>query len=312
MTPNQAGVYSDILLGYDDLEGYLNDVSYMGAVIGRYANRIKGAALEIDGVKYDLSQNEGSSCHHGGKSGFNRALWDATIISTGVNPCLQLERTSEDGEGGFPGELKVRITYTLNDQNELTLEFQATTDKKTVISLTTHPYFNLSDNQIKTIDGHLLELNATEYLPIDSSMIPTGELRAVQGSPFDFLTPNQIGSRMGNGNKQLSLAGGYDHCYVINQSQNEFKPVAKLCELESGRSLTISSNSPGLQLYSSNYLSENVFGKGSKAFNKRMGVCLEPQHFPNAPNESSFPSSVISPDIEYHHKMVLKFGLIDG
>lgn len=307
MTPDRNGEFGDIILGYDDLDGYLNDKTYMGALIGRYSNRIASASINIDGIKFPVSRNDGSNNLHGGVNGFNKVLWRAEIITNGDNPKLKLHHTSHDGDQGFPGELQVSATYSLNDENELSIELNARTNQRTVVSLTMHPYINLGNHRNENINDHHLLIRSNKYLPLDENMIPTGEKQNVDNSPFDFRSMRSIGSTINKKNIQLKTAGGYDHCYVIDKPELNERSIARLYHPGTGREFRLQSNSPGLQLYTSNFLDSRIKGKNDIPFRKLQAVCLEPQQFPNAPNETSFPSTIVSPDEVYQHKIIYKF-----
>jgi len=306
-TPDRYGKFDDILLGYNNLDGYLKDKTYMGAVIGRYSNRIASATINIDGINYPISRNDGSNNLHGGINGFNKVLWNTEIIEDRECSGLKLHHISHDGDQGFPGELYVTAIYKLNDDNELSIDLAATTNQKTVVSLTVHPYINLGDHRHDNINNHHLMIRSNKYLPLGENMIPTGEMRQVEYTPFDFRKMRSIGSMLNNSNEQLNTASGYDHCFVIDNSSIDDDIIAHLHHPDSGRSFTLQSNAPGLQLYTSNYLDDSISGKDEIRFRKMQAVCLEPQQFPNAPNETSFPSTVITPDEVYQHRIVFKF-----
>ncbi|MEA3286783.1 MAG: aldose epimerase family protein [Candidatus Marinimicrobia bacterium] len=309
VVPDINGEFADILLGYEDIDGYLQDRSYMGAILGRYANRIADSSIILDGVKHLLPSNDGTSCNHGGTQGFNQVVWDSEIIYSEDDVALVLNHLSPDGDQGFPGNLEISIRYTLNQKNELTVQINAYSDQKTVVNISLHPYFNLTGLSSVNIETHMLEIKADEYLPINDSMIPKGEKRTVSQSPFDFRTLASLGSRLSKQNPQLKLAEGFDHCFVIRDSSNELKEMAIIEDPVSRRRLTLSSNAPGLQLYTGNYLNGNVPGKRGAQYNKWQAVCLEPQHFPNSPSEKSFPSTVLKPGQEYNHQIRYKFDI---
>lgn len=307
-TPNRHGHFSDITLGFDDLQGYLNDNAMMGAVVGRYANRISNGVFQLDGETYQLDQNEGLNCLHGGSAGFNRVRWNASIDDRAEIPKLILQHVSPDGDQGFPGELNIQITYTLKDSNELLVEFEASSDKKTVVSLTMHPYFNLSEDHQSTIGDHLLHIRADKFLALMPDSIPSGEKSSVANTPFDFRSEKLIGAGLGMNDEQLKIAGGYDHCFVVDNKLDSLQRMATVHHPVSGRTLEVFSNAAGVQVYTSNFLNQSFSGRGGMRFKKYNGICLEPEEFPNAPNEPSFPSPILNPGETYHHTISFRFG----
>ena len=311
LVPNRAGNVIDVVLGYDDLAGYLNDKFYMGALIGRYANRIGGGNFRLNGKQIRLMQNDGQNTLHGGRQGLDQVLWNSKIILFDDQPMLELTHTSPDGDQGFPGELYITVHISLNDNDELQLELRAATDRQTVINLSAHPYFNLSDLPGSTIDGHELMINSDQCLKINGTMIPTGSPIHVADTPFDFSQPTPLGKRIDQTDPQLQLGRGYDHCYVFKSDYKQITTMAELSEPISGRKMEILSNAPGMQLYSGNYLNDSVTGKGDRSFKFRQAVCLEPQNFPNAPNTPAYPSAVLAPGEEYIHKIIYRFDLVD-
>jgi aldose 1-epimerase len=308
VVPDKSGKLGDVALGYDTLDGYVADKNFFGALIGRYGNRIGNAQFKIDGVTYTLAKNNGENTLHGGIKGFNKALWDAKDISKGDEPALELEYTSNDGEEGFPGKLMVTVVYTLTSKNELKIEYRATTDKKTVVNLTNHSYFNLSGPGSGEIGKSVIRINADEFTPVDSGLIPTGELKRVQGTPFDFRKPMEIGAKIDADDEQIKLGKGYDHNFVLNKE----KPAgltfaARVEEPTTGRVLEVWTTEPGIQFYTSNFLDGTVHGKGGIAYQHRTAFCLETQHFPDSPNKPSFPSTMLSPGQTYHTTTIYKF-----
>ena len=310
-TPDLSGNISDILLGYDNLDGYLEDESYMGAVIGRFANRIAGGTFVLDNIAYPLTKNDGINCNHGGEVGFNRVVWEAEKIDSGKGEMLLLSHTSPHGDQGFPGNLSVGILYDLNDDNELNIRIRAMSDRKTVINISLHPYFNLSGAPASDLVTHSLSIEARKYLPINEHMVPTGEIRSVANSDFDFQNEIPIRSRIVGDNPHVAIAGGFDHCFVINKPNGSLRSMAVLEDVESGRSLTLSSNAPAMQLYTGNFLNGSVKGKGGSPFNKWQAVCLEPEEYPNSPRESKFPPSVLEANDEYDHQIRYKFDVLN-
>jgi len=307
LAPDRNGEFKDIILGYDDFDGYLMDKSYHGALVGRYANRIAGGQFSVEGRSYILDRNEGENCLHGGSSGFNSKLWDAQIIVENGEEILRLHHVSPDGDQGFPGELYITADYSLNDQNELLVNLSATTDQTTIISLTMHPYFNLSGNSEHQIFDHVVSLNSNHYLPIDNGMKPLGVLLDVMESPFDLQLPQALHDVMDINDEQLKIAEGYDHCFCRSSQGVSEKGLAKILHPESGRVLRVNSDAPGMQFYTGNHLSEDDRGKAGKPFIKHGAICLEPQEFPNAPNEPGFEYKPLQPGEVYSHSMTFHF-----
>ena len=307
VVPDSAGTLQDVILGYDTLDGYLTDLNYLGALVGRYANRIAEAAFILDGIRHDLSQNEAGSCLHGGPRGFNQALWRSEIIEVDSQAVLRLEHTSPHADQGFPGQLKLTAEYCLNEASELHIHLSATCDRKTVINLTMHPYFNLSGDQRRSIGDHELQLNADRFLPVNPSLIPTGELKSAGGSPFDLSRGRLLAEILENTEEQLNLAGGLDHFFVCQTAAPFLKELAVLKHPASGRVLRLASKAVGLQVYTANHLPSSVSGKQGLPFVPRTAVCLEPQAFPNAPNQANFPSTVLEPGGRYDHILVYAF-----
>ena len=305
--PDRAGKTDDIVLGFDTLDGYLTDHPFFGAIIGRYGNRIGKAQFTLDGRTYKLAANNGPNHLHGGNKGFDKVLWTAEP-DAGAN-AIAFTRTSPDGEEGYPGNLRVRVTYTLTDANELIVEYRATTDKATPVNLTQHSYFNLAGHASGDILAHELMLNADRYTPVDDTLIPTGELASVQGTPFDFRKPTSIGARIDTDHPQLKAGKGYDHNWVLNRKGAGLQPAARVTEPKSGRTLGISTTEPGIQFYAGNFLDGKIKGKGGAVYAHRTGFCLETQHFPDSPNKPTFPSTTLSPGREYRTRTVFTFGV---
>jgi len=305
--PDRQGKPGDVVLGSDSLDGYVKHTAYFGAAIGRYGNRIAHGKFSLDGVTYTLAQNNGENSLHGGTKGFNKVLWEARDISTKEQPALELKYTSKDGEEGYPGNLSVTVTYTLTNQNELKIDYTATTDKKTVVNLTNHSYFNLAEPG-GDILKHVLMLNADEFTPVDAGLIPTGELREVQGTPFDFRQPTAIGARIAQDDEQLKLGKGYDHNFVLrNKKPGSLVLAARVAEPTTGRALEVWTTEPGVQFYSGNFLDGTIHGKGGQVYQRRSGFCLETQHFPDSPNHPNFPTTVLKPGERYHTTTIYKF-----
>lgn len=306
--PGRDGKFADVVLGYDNLEGYLKDTAYFGAIAGRYANRIARAQFNLDGKTYTLPQNDGRNSLHGGLRGFDKRVWTARDVSTPSVESLELTYLSKDGEEGYPGNLTAHVTYTLASNNELRIEYSATTDKDTVVNLTNHSYFNLAGQGNGDILGEELMINAGKFTPIDSAFIPTGELLSVVGTPFDFRRPAAIGARINDDNEQLKFGGGYDHNFVLNRDHKSgLILAARVFDRKSGRELEVWTTQPGLQFYSGNFLDGSLRGKGGVAYQRRYGFCLETQHFPDSPHHSGFPSTELKPGERYHQITVFKF-----
>lgn len=304
-TPDRDGRFADVVLGYDDLAGYRGDDAYLGAVIGRYANRIRGGRFSLDGREYALAINNGPNHLHGGVQGFDKVLWTAGPLPDADEIGLALAYTSPDGEEGYPGTLEVRVTYTLTDRDELTVDYRAFTDRPTVVNLTQHSYFNLTGDPARDVLGHQLQIDADRFTPVDETLIPTGELAPVEGTPFDFRRPTSIGARIDTDDPQLRRAGGYDHNWVLNGGGGASAFAARAYEPTTGRTLEVYTTEPGLQFYSGNFLDGGIRGKGGH----RCGFCLETQHFPDSPNQPAFPSTVLRPGGEYRSRTTYRFGV---
>lgn len=303
--PDRAGKFADIVLGYDNVEGYIKVTPYFGALIGRYGNRIGGAKFTLDGQTYTLAANNGPNSLHGGVKGFDKVVWNV-VKATGNS--LELQYLSKDGEEGFPGNLNVTAIYTLTDDNELKLTFHATTDKATVVNLTHHSYFNLAGQGNGDILGHEVYINADKTTPVDSTLITTGEFADVTGTPFDFRKPIAIGARINDPNTVLQYGPGYDHNWVINQAKpGQLGLQARVTEPTSGRVMEVWSDEPGLQFYAGNFLDGTITGKGGKVYQRRTGFCMEPQHYPDSPNKANFPSVVLRPGQTYKNTIIYKF-----
>jgi aldose 1-epimerase len=305
-TPDRRGRFADIVLGYADLRGYVTDTSYFGALIGRYANRIARGKFTLNGVEYQLPQNNGVNHLHGGVKGFHKVLWQVREVPRADGTALELTYFSKDNEEGYPGNLSVTATYVLTNANELRIEYGATSDKETVVNFTHHSYFNLVGSGSGDILGHELKINADRFTPVDETLIPTGELRAVKGTPFDFTRATAIGSRINQTDQQLIFGKGYDHNFVLNKKGQELSLAANVYEPSSGREIEMWTTEPGVQLYSGNFL-DKVPGKAGKIYQKRGGFCLEAQHFPDSPNQPGFPSTVLKPGERYTQTTVYKF-----
>lgn len=303
--PDGNGNLADVVLGFDSLAEYLaNPGPYFGALIGRYANRIAQGRFLLDGVEYHLDKNNGPNTLHGGAGGFDKKVWAPRELPDGG---LELQYRGKDGESGFPGNVIVTATYHLTDANELRIDYSATTDKNTVINLTSHSYFNLKGAGSGDILGHVVTLNADRFTPADASLIPTGELRAVAGTPFDFRNPTAVGARIGQDNEQLRLGNGYDHNWVINKRGNNLVLAARVEDPETGRVLEVHTTEPGIQFYTANFLDGTIRGKGGKIYGRRSALCLETQHFPDSPNHKDFPSTTLRPGDRFQSATVYRF-----
>ena len=306
--PDRNGKLDDVVLGYDQLDGYLTNKAFFGALIGRYGNRIAHGQFQLDGKTYNLPKNDGDNTLHGGMTGFNKRLWTAKEVSGAKGAALELTYLSKDGEEGFPGNLSVKVVYTLTDENELRIDYSATTDKDTVVNLTNHSYFNLAGEGNGDILGHELTIHADRFTPVDQTLIPTGELRAVKGTPFDFTKSTAIGARINQDDQQLKFGRGYDHNWVLNGGIKATPAVAaEAYDPKTGRVLQVLTTEPGVQFYSGNFLDGTITGKGGKVYNLRNGFCLETQHFPDSPNHASFPSTTLKAGQKYHTTTVFKF-----
>ena len=306
--PDRNGKLADVVLGYDTVDGYVNDKAHFGAIIGRYGNRIAHAQFVLDGKTYILAKNNGDNSLHGGIKGFDKAVWTAKPFSAKDGQSLELAYLSKDGEEGFPGNLKVTVTYTWTDANALKIDYSATTDKKTVVNLTNHSYFNLAGEGSGDILGHLLTIQADQFTPVDSGLIPTGELRDVMGTPFDFRKATAIGARIKQDDEQLKLGGGYDHNFVLRMPMDHGEYLAaRVLEPASGRVLEVWTTEPGVQFYTGNFLDGKTPGKGGHTYPRRNAFCLETQHFPDSPNQPKFPSVVLNPGERYHTVTIYKF-----
>jgi aldose 1-epimerase len=305
--PDRAGRLGDVVLGHDDLAGYLDKPAYFGAVVGRYGNRIAKGRFTLDGKTYTLATNNGPNHLHGGVRGFDKVVWKADAPAAGT-ASVTFRYTSRDGEEGYPGTLAARVTYTLSDKGELAFEYSATTDKATPVNLTQHSYFNLGTPG-NDILGHELTLDADRFTPVDATLIPTGPLAPVSGTPFDFRKPTAIGARIAQDDEQLKRGGGYDHNFVLSRAGAGLRRAGRLTDPGTGRTMEILTTEPGVQFYSGNFLDGTIKGKGGVVYKHRSGLCLETQHFPDSPNQPSFPSTILRPGKEYRSKTVLVFGV---
>jgi aldose 1-epimerase len=303
--PDKNGKLGDVVLGYDNLDAYVKNSPYFGALIGRYGNRIAKGHFTLDGTAYTLATNNYPNALHGGLKGFDKRVWSASTHDTSDGQQLILNYLSKDGEEGYPGNLKVTATYTLMRDNALRLEYEASTDKDTVINLTQHSYFNLSGQG--DILNHRVEIQADKFTPVDATLIPNGELRPVDNTPFDFRTPTAIGARIGQDDEQLKFGGGYDHNWVIKKELGKLELMARVTDPASGRVLEVLSTEPGLQFYSGNFLDGTITGKGGWVYQHRAALTMEPQHYPDSPNQPDFPTTELKPGQVYHNTIIYRF-----
>jgi aldose 1-epimerase len=305
--PDRQGNLADVVLGYDNLQGYVNKTPYFGALIGRYGNRIAGGQFTLNGQTYHLAQNDGVNSLHGGLKGFDKVVWTARPLMTAAGPSLILSYVSPDGEEGYPGNLEVTAVYTLTEHNALKLEFTARTDRPTVVNLTHHSYFNLGGQGSGDILGDVVYINANQTTPVVKGLIPTGDFADVSGTPFDFRQPTAIGARINDPNPVLQYGPGYDHNWVINKPMGTFGLMARVSDPKSGRVMEVWSDQPGLQFYAGNFLDGSIKGKGGVAYQIHDAFCMEPQHYPDSPNQPNFPSTELDPGQTYHSTIVYKF-----
>jgi aldose 1-epimerase len=308
--PDRAGKFADVVLGYDNAQGYVTDKAYFGGIIGRYANRIAHGKFMLDGASYTLPKNDGENELHGGSKGFNKRVWIARDVSTAGGQALELVYHSKDAEEGYPGNLTAKVVYTLTNNNELKIEYLATTDKETVVNLTNHSYYHLGGQGSGDILGHRLTIHAQEFSPVDATLIPTTEPRGVRGTPFDFSQAETIGARINQDDQQLKFGRGYDHNWILNPNgEHKLSLAAEVYEPQSGRALEVWTTEPGLQFYSGNFLDGTIHGKEDKVYAHRSGLCLETQHFPDSPNHPAFPSTVLKPGQSFHSTTMYKFSV---
>jgi aldose 1-epimerase len=304
--PDREGKIADIALGYDSATQYIKGDAFFGATIGRYGNRIGGARFTLEGTEYKLAVNNGENSLHGGPGGFHNVMWNIKELGP---QSLELTYLSKDGEEGYPGNLNVRIVYTLTDENEFRIDYEATTDKATVVNLTNHSYFNLKGEGNGDILDHEIVINADKFVPIDQGLIPTGDLKSVKGTPFDFTKPHKIGERIDAKDQQIEFGRGYDHTFVLNKKGNDLELAATVTESTTGRKMEVWTTEPGIQFYTGNFLNGKP-GKGNKPYLYRSAFCLETQHFPDSPNKPQFPSAVLRPGETYKTTTVYKFSTL--
>jgi len=306
-TPDRDGKMADVTLGYETVKEYIAETPYFGAIVGRYGNRIAKGKFSLDGKQYTLATNNDENHLHGGVKGFDKVVWQAKAILADKGPGLVLNYVSPDGEEGYPGNLSVTITYLLTDDNELRIHYEATTDKPTVCNITHHSYFNLAGQGNGDILGHELMIAANRFTPVDKTLIPTGELRPVKGTPMDFTKPTAIGDRVNAKDEQIEFGGGYDHNWVLDNADGSMAVAARVYEPTSGRVMEVLTVEPGLQFYCGNFLDGTLTGKGGKVYKHRYGFCLETQHFPDSPNHPDFPTTTLRPGEKYCTTTVYKF-----
>jgi aldose 1-epimerase len=299
--PDRQGRFDDIVLGHDRIQGYLSSSPYFGSIVGRYANRIAKGRFVLDGKTYTLATNNDANHLHGGVRGFDKIVWKAEPVEAADGAAVAFSMVSPDGDEGYPGTLKVRVTYTLTNGNALIVDYEATTDKATPVNLSQHAYFNLAGDGSGDILGHVLSINADRYTPVDATLIPTGDIVPVEGTPLDFRKPTAIGARIGADHEQLRRGKGYDHNFVLARQGQGLSPAARVLE--------IATTEPGIQFYSGNFLDGTITGKAGHVYRQRTGFCLETQHFPDSPNQPAFPSTILRPGETYRSRTVFTFGV---
>jgi aldose 1-epimerase len=305
--PDRDGRLGDVVLGYDEVAGYERDRFYIGAAIGRVAGRIGGAAFTLDGERYALAANDGPNHLHGGPRGFDKVVWRARTFEDADRVGVVLEHLSPDGDEGYPGNLRARITYAVNDANVLSVDYHATTDRPTPVNLTQHAYFNLAGEGSGDVLKHELTVHAESYTPLDAGLLPTGQIAPVEGTPLDFRAPRRVGERIDAAHEQLRTAGGYDHNLVLDGADGAVRPAARLSDPASGRVMEVHTTEPGMQLYTGNFLDASILGKHGDRYGPRAGMCLETQHFPDSPNRPEFPSIILRPGEEFRSRTEFRF-----
>jgi aldose 1-epimerase len=309
--PDKSGKVADVVLGFDSLDGYQAPNPYFGAVIGRYGNRIAKGEFKLNGATFKLAVNDGANHLHGGLRGFDKILWRGREMHSPDGVRLDLSHTSKDGEEGYPGELNTTVSYTVaGEKNELRIDYEAVTTKETVLNLTNHSYFNLAGQGEGDILNHSVTILADRFTPVDKGLIPTGELKSVDGTPFDFRTPHTIGERIDAKDPQLVYGKGYDHNFVLNKIAGDLELVARATEPTTGRSMEVLTTEPGMQFYTGNFLDGTITGKNQKVYGRRAAFCMETQHFPNSPNQPSFPSTTLKPVQRFRSTTVYRFSTI--
>lgn len=305
--PDRAGKYTDVITGFDSVEGFLGNHPYFGAIIGRYGNRIGNARFTLDGTGYKLAKNNGENTLHGGVRGFDKVRWQTSQTAPPASNSVSFEYVSKDGEEGFPGTLTAVVNYSLTDDNEVVISYSARTDKNTVVNLTNHAYFNLKGQGEGDILEHEVLIHADNFTPVDKGLIPTGKIQSVKNTPFDFTKATAIGARIKDPSEQLKFGGGYDHNFVLNGQAGQMRIAAEVYEPSTGRVMQVHTTEPGLQFYTGNFLDGSITGKGGKVYGHRSAFCMETQHFPDSPNQPAFPSTVLKPGEVYSTKTAYRF-----
>ena len=308
---DRNGAYEDVVLGLDDLESYLENSPYFGCIVGRYGNRISKGQFSLNGEVYRLAVNNGENHLHGGIEGFNKRVWASEPFIEDNRAGIRFSYLSKDGEEGYPGNLRIRFNCYITDEDELGFEYEAETDQTTHCNLTQHNYYNLSGSTRRNILNHTLKIDANQITPVDEGLIPTGEFRKVNSTPFDFTTAKLVGKEINIEDEQLKIAGGYDHNFILNSSGHELHPCATLIDSISGRKMEVFTTEPGVQFYSGNFLDGSLRGKYGVAYDKNMGLCLETQHFPDSPNQPNFPSTILNPSSTYYSHTIHRFSAIE-
>lgn len=308
--PGRDGTLADIALGHDSAEDYVQETPYFGCIAGRFANRIKDGKFTLDGIAYQLALNNGSNSLHGGERGFDKVVWAAEVL---VNrSAVRMSYCSKHGEENYPGNIQLTLTYTLTDANELKIDYAAETDAATPLNVTNHSYFNLAGNESGYHGAQFMMINADHFIPVDEAAIPLGELRPVRGTPFDFTAPCPIGARVNDADDQLKFAGGYDHNFCLNKvEENELSLAARVTDPVSGRVMEVFTTEPGIQFYSGNFLDGNLQGKNGCMYEHRGGFCLETQHYPDSPNQSQFPNTILRPGETFESQTIYSFSTLD-
>ncbi len=310
IVPDKDGKMADVCLGFDNLEDYVAKSPYFGCIVGRFGNRIAKGKFELNGETYTLATNNDPNHLHGGVVGFDKVVWDGETFKAEDKVGVKLSYLSKDGEEGYPGNLNVTLTYSVTNDNEIVMDYEATTDKATHCNLTNHSYFNLKDAGASTILDHEMMIDADNITPVDNTLIPTGKLMPVSGTPFDFLKPEKIGARIGDDHDQLKFGLGYDHNFVVNDVTGDMKMAARVVESETGRVLEVWSVEPGIQFYSGNFLDGSITGKEGNVYQQRSGFCLETQHYPDSPNQPNFPTTQLNPGETYKTQTIYKFDVV--
>ena len=310
VVPDKDGALEDVVLGFDSLAPYLSSNPYFGAVVGRFGNRIAGGKFTLNGTAYDLETNNGDNHLHGGRMGFDKKYWEMEAVEVDSGAAVRARLESPDGDGGYPGAVVLDVVIHLDDENALRFEYRGTTDKPTILNPTQHSYFNLSGDPSRPISEHRLQIGADTITPVDSTLIPTGELMPVGGTPFDFREATEVGRRIDDDSEQLAIAGGYDHNFVLNDFEpGVVRKVAEVRDEGSGRVMSVSTDQPGMQLYTGNFLDGTLKGKGGVVYPKRCALCLETQHYPDSPNQPDFPSVTLNPGDTYRQETIYRFSI---